>query len=122
VEIFNDGGWIIEQDNKKINRHTNGEESLVCMEKGLERFTPKSYDASKIIGWWKKQEAFWTQVRELWLDFIDTQDTIKIHDDEGLYTAQFELAERFEGDNYDAEAARTAIKALMSKHVENFNA
>lgn len=122
IEIFSDGGWIIEQDNEKIHRHKNDEESLICMEKGLERFTPKSYDASKIMTWWKKQEAFWRQVRELWLGFIDTQDTITITDDEGLYKAQFELAKKFEGNRYDPKAARIAIKSLLRKHVDNFNA
>lgn len=122
IEIFNDGGWMIEQDNEKIYRDKNDEEHLICMEKGLERFTPKPYDASKIMTWWNKREAFWKQVRELWLDFIDTQDTIKINDDEGLYTAQFELAEKFEGTKYDSEKVQMAIKTLMRKHVENFDA
>lgn len=120
IEAFKDGSWMIEQDNEKINRHPNLTEDLICMEKGLETFTPKSYDASKIKAFWKTQENFWADVRRIWADIRQTQDEIKINGDEELYKSQFNLAKLFSGDQYNREKAQTAIKDLLIKHVENY--
>lgn len=122
IEIFTDGGWILEQDNEKIHRSETGEETLICMEKGLDKFTVKNYDPSKVMNWWEEQAAFWGEVRQIWDHFMDTQDRVKLIDDEKLYMAQFELAKAFSGDNFDAEKAKKAIRSLLEVHVENFKA
>lgn len=121
IEIFNDGSWILEQDNEKIRRNSDQSESLICMEKGLETLEPKAYDASKVNSFWSRQKAFWADVREIWQEVFEKQDLITISDDEGLYTSQFELAKQFEQDNYHQEKARDAIKNLLAKHLEGFN-
>jgi len=121
IEIFVDGSWMIEQDNDKILRTAGEEDRLICMEKGLETFTPKEYDATPAMDWWNDQQAFWAEVRHIWNRFMAENDRVKVHEDEKLYTAQFELAEKFSGDAFDAEKAQTAIKDLLSKHVEEFN-
>lgn len=121
VEIFPNGGWMIEQDNEKILRNDNNEDTLICLEKGLEEFTPKSYDASETMAWWNEKAAFWAEVRQIWAGIIADNDVINVNDDEGLYTAQFALAEEFTGDKFNATEAQTAIKALLKKHVESYN-
>lgn len=118
IELFEDGGWVLEQDNEKIHRDKAGEETLICMEKGLETLEPKSYNADKVVDFWGRQENFWADVRNLWSEIRDSQNEIIITDDEGLYMAQFELAKQFEAGAYNQDKAREAIKSLLIKHVE----
>lgn len=120
IEIFDNGDWLLEQDNEKIHRSPTGEETLICMEKGLERFKVKNYDTNKIMNWWNGQEAFWAEVRQIWEEFVATQSRIKINEDEKLYMTQFELAKTFSGDDFDAEKARESIRELLEIHVEGF--
>lgn len=121
IEIFEDGGWLLEQDNEKIMRsEDNTAETLICMEKGLERFTPKSYDTSKTMAWWNERKAFWGDVRGIWTAIMETQDAVKIKEDEKLYMGQFDLAEKFAGENYNRTKAVKAIKNLLVEHVEGF--
>jgi|SRR5690625_2348220 len=122
IEIFENDGWLLEQDNEKIHRSPSGKETLICMEKGLERFKVKNFDITNIMNWWEEQEAFWTEVRQIWDDFVATQSRIKIKEDQKLYNTQFELAETFSGNNFDAEKARKSIRKLLEVHVENFKA
>lgn len=118
IEIFRDGGWIIEQDNDKIKRNSDCKETLICMEKGLETFKPKPYDEIKVKQLWENQKEFWAQVRQLWAEIRRNQDYIRIRDNEGLYKRQFELAEKFSGQKYDREKARFTIKSLLAEHIE----
>lgn len=122
IEIFEDGSWLLDQDNEKINRHPDGTESLICLEKGLEKFTPKSYDSAEIMQWWNDQKEFWAEVRQIWGDFMVNSDEVKIAEDEKLYRSQFELAKKYSGDQFDAEAARKSILNLLCQHVEGFPA
>lgn len=118
IEIFEDGSWILEQDNDKIHRDTDGQENLICMEKGLETLKPKSYDATKVTEFWQKQENFWADVRLIWEDIRNHQDEIIIKDDEGLYKTQFELASQFEGAAYDKKKSHEAIKSTLANHLQ----
>lgn len=120
IEIFDNGDWIIEQDNQKILRDENGEEKLICLEKGLETFTRQDYDSSYAVGWWEQKKNFWQTVQKIWTDFIDSNEKIKISDDESLYNAQFKLADQFTGDQFDEAAAQKAIRELLAKHLEGF--
>lgn len=120
IEIFQDGSWLLEQDNEKIHRSETGEETLICLEKGLERFTPKNYDSSKVMDWWNEQSEFWAEVRQIWEDFVENNDEVELIEDEKLYMTQFELAEQFSGDHFDKSKARQAISDLMAKHVKGF--
>ncbi len=122
IEIFEDGSWVIEQDNEKIIRSATGEDTLLCLEKGLEKFTPKNYDASETMNWWNERADFWADVRQIWAETVANKNHINVQDDEGLYNAQFELAEQFAGDNYNTSNAQEAIKALLAKHVADFQA
>lgn len=123
IEIFENGDWVLDQDNEKIHRcEEKNEDTLICLEKGLESFTRKDYDASDATDWWKDQKAFWADVRQIWDEIISSRDIINVLEDEKLYNAQFELADEFVGDKYDSEKARKAIKELLAKHIEGYEA
>ncbi len=121
IEIFDNGDWVLEQDNKKIHCNDNGEETLICMEKGLETFTKKDYDPQLAIDMWENQVDFWALVRQIWKDITDSRDKIVINKDEDLYMAQLGLSKTFSGENFNEEKATSEIKALLSKHVEGYN-
>lgn len=122
IEIFDNGDWVIDQDNKKIIRSAEGEDTLLCMEKGIETFTTKEYDSADAMEWWNGQASFWADVRNIWAEVRADHDRINVTEDEKLYFAQFELAEQFSGDNYDAEKSQEAIKTLLAQHVEGYQA
>jgi len=118
IEIFGNGSWVLEQDNEKIHKDENLVETLICMEKGLETFTLKTYDAAGVMEWWKENENFWADVRKAWSDIIESQDRIKVIEDEKLYMAQIELAKQFSGEQYNSEKSKAAIKELLAQHIE----
>lgn len=122
IEIFENGDWVLDQDNEKILRSETGEETLICLEKGLENFKRKTYDASDALDWWETQKEFWQEVRNIWAEIIENQESIAVQEDEKLYMAQFELAKQFSGEKYDADKAKQAIRSLLAQHVEGFQA
>jgi hypothetical protein len=122
IEIFDNGDWVIEQDNQKILRKEDGTEKLICLERGLETFTTQDYDASYAEGWWQQRKDFWMTVQNIWLDFIASNQRIVITEDEKLYTDQFKLAEQFVGEQFEEAAATKAIRELLAQHVEGFTA
>lgn len=120
IEIFKNGDWVLDQDNEKIYRSIeNNEDTLICLEKGLENFTRKDYDVQAALKWWEEQASFWNEVRSVWREIIQNHDYIKVHEDEKLYLSQFELANQFTGISYDSKKARAAIRGLLSKHIVN---
>ena len=123
IEIFDNGDWMIEQDNQKILRSEDGKnEKLICHEKGMETFTAQNYDASFAENWWEQKKGFWGIVKDNWMNFISENQEIKITEDEKLYTAMFGLAEQFTADKFDESAATKAVRELLAKHVAGFAA
>lgn len=117
VEVFADGSWVIDQDNKKLIREEDGADTLLCQEKGIERFTPNPFDPHKAIEFWEARKAFWTDVRAAWTHVIETSSHLRVDAHKKLYQGQFRLAERFAGERYDAQESQTAIEALFSSHL-----
>ncbi|HTO16023.1 MAG TPA: DUF6607 family protein [Edaphocola sp.] len=122
IEIFQNGDWVLEQDNEKIYRSTENIDTLICLEKGLENFTHQDYDPSAAINWWLEQAEFWAEVRKIWSDHITTSDIIKINEDEKLYMAMFDLAKQFTGEQFNIEDSHKAIKGLLIQHLDGFKA
>lgn len=117
VEVFADGSWVIDQDNKKLIRDAGGNDTLLCQEKGIERFTPNAFDPQKAVNFWEARKAFWADVRAAWDHVIATSAHIRVQEHKKLYQGQFRLAERFAGDKYDAAAAKEAIAQLFETHL-----
>lgn len=122
IELFEEGGWILEQDNDKILRKADGEDSLICMEKGLETFKPLlSYDITQVAEFWQKQENFWIDVRQIWMEIRSRKDEIILKDAQRLYKTQSKLAKQFEGYHYDQKKACRAIQSVLTHHVEGLS-
>ncbi len=121
IELFEDG-WMLEQDNEKIYRDDLNQDTLICLEKGLERFTLASYDTTAVMQWWNDRASFWQDVRNIWNQIREESDRIVVQDDEKLYFAQFALAEKFVGEQYHSEKAVAAIRELLENHVRDFKA
>ncbi len=73
-----------------------------------------------MMAWWNDRKDFWAEVRNTWNTFIAENNEVIITEDEKLYMAQFDLAEEFCGDKFNAENARKAIYNLLSQHVDGF--
>lgn len=123
VEVFGSGGWMIDQDNQKLVRDANGHDTLVCMEKGLETFTPADYDRAPFDAWYAKRADFWADVRGCWAELRAARDHIQfelIVDDVLMYDSFFELAEAFaDPSDYDSAAAVDGIRSILKRHVKN---
>lgn len=126
VEIFENGSWQIEQDNLKILREDHQSDQLICMEKGLETFSPGDYDETAAAKWWKKNKEFWADVRQCWADFMAVYGRLKVHvkvGDDLLFMALFNLGEEFAAPKaYDSQKAKAAIRKIFEVHVEDFKA
>lgn len=120
IEIFNNGDWVLDQDNEKIIRAAENEDTLLCMEKGIEKFTRKEYDPQVALDFWNQQAAFWADVRTIWEEIRVNQNRIAIDNDEKLYMAQFDLASQFTGDKYNSEQSVAEINSLLAEHVKGF--
>ncbi|AWV91078.1 DUF6607 family protein [Bradymonas sediminis] len=121
VEVFADGSWEIDQDNRKIQRDDAGRDQLICMEKGLETFTPTDFERAPFDRWWKTQDKFWADVRACWAEARDARERLKfalIVDETLMYDAFFALAQRFSvADAYDREAALAGIRGILGRHL-----
>lgn len=124
IEIFDDGGWMIDQDNRKMLRDDSGKGALLCMEKGLETFTPDDYDAAPFEAWWVKRADFWADVRRCWAELRASCKGFKfelIVDDVLMYDSFFKLAEEFADPNhYDSQAATRQIKSILKRHIHDY--
>lgn len=72
-------GWMFEQDNKKMVRTPGEKDKMIAQEKGLEEFVktdPKSFAYSQ--EWWKKNESFWKDARDIWDNVFASNTTIKL--------------------------------------------
>ncbi|RYF12195.1 MAG: hypothetical protein EOO42_20405 [Flavobacteriales bacterium] len=72
-------GWMFEQDNKKMVRTPGEKDKMIAQEKGLEEFVktdPKSFAYSQ--EWWKKNESFWKDARDIWDNVFASNATIKL--------------------------------------------
>lgn len=112
-------GWMFEQDNKKIIRNENGDE-MIAMEKGLEQFIkvdPQSFGYAKT--WWKEQEGFWKDAREVWAATFSANNIIKLApkvNDKLLYERFFELANQATKEKWDT----AKNKEQVNKVIQNF--
>ncbi len=76
--IITGGGYIHEQDNKKIIRE-NGIDKLLVEEKGINSYV-KQGDAkcAAARSWWEKNKIYWEKVRSIWEENIANISTIRL--------------------------------------------
>ena len=86
------GGWIHDQDNKKIIR-SNSEDEPIAYEKGFSTYT--KVDDERCIAavkWWDKNKLKWKSVRSHWDEIYALKSTIELNetvDGKRLYTLLF---------------------------------
>jgi hypothetical protein len=114
-------GWMYEQDNQKIIRIDTNDKLLAC-EKGYEEFTRT--DQSKFAfaqGWWKKQQAYWTAVRQVWDEVYAAPGTLKLKsktDGKLLYERLFELADESVKANWSAQQSKAEALKVINQYLE----
>ncbi|MEN0052486.1 MAG: DUF6607 family protein [Mucilaginibacter sp.] len=114
-------GWMYEQDNQKIIR-TDTNDKLLAREKGYEEFTRT--DQAKFAyaqGWWKKQQAYWTAVRQVWDEVYAAPGALQLKSKaEGklLYERLFELADESVKGNWSAHQSKTEALKVINLYLE----
>lgn len=117
LEIFQNDGWVLDQDNTKVIRADDMTDTILVHEKGIERLTPKDFDPQNAIEFFEPQRKFWEDVRAAWDDVIAQHPQFSVSEHKKLYTSQFRLASTYAGDKYDQAAAQASIRELFDKHV-----
>jgi hypothetical protein len=88
-------GWNHEQDNKKIIRDTDGKDTLLAEEKGLDIYT--KVDDSKCLlaqNWWKNNQELWVKVRNKWEKVYGANKDLALHykvNKKSLFSVLFDL-------------------------------
>ena len=86
------GGWIHDQDNKKIIR-SNSEDEPIAYEKGFSTYT--KVDDERCIAavkWWDKNKLKWKSIRSHWDEIYALKSTLELNetvDGKRLYTLLF---------------------------------
>ena len=86
------GGWIHDQDNKKIIR-SNNEDEPIAYEKGFSTYT--KVDDERCIAavkWWEKNKLKWKSIRSHWDEIYALKSTLELNetvDGNRLYTLLF---------------------------------
>lgn len=120
IEVFADGGWVLEQDNDKIIRESGKEDVLLAQEKGIERFYTGNYNCQPAIDYWNKNQEFWKIVREIWTDKL-AKGTVKLElfkSGNVIYMRLFELCSETENaKKFDQKKVRSSIQKIIDEHI-----
>lgn len=112
-------GWIMDQDNQKVNRDDSGNDTLIVWEKGMEIQTRGDYNIQPAIEYWNKAGKYWETVRNIWSEITAEVDELRLNekvDGKHLYDRFFAFANQFSGENFDEEIAEKAIRAAIQLH------
>jgi len=74
-----DEGWVHEQDNKKIVKQDDNNESLLVMEKGYNTYT-RVEDEQCLAAkeWWSDNKKYWSKVRKIWDDIYTSNEVLEL--------------------------------------------
>ncbi|WP_019039125.1 DUF6607 family protein [Psychroflexus tropicus] len=74
-----DEGWVHEQDNKKIVKQDDNNESLLVMEKGYNTYT-RVEDEQCLAAkeWWSDNQKYWSKVRKIWDDIYTSNEVLEL--------------------------------------------
>ena len=115
------GGWMFEQDNKKVVRTPQGDK-LIAVEKGYEEFT--KIDPGKFAyaqKWWDEQKNYWADVRDVWTDFAKTANTdFKVQTKANgklLYETLFSLGDQSIKEKWSATQNKEKIKTALQPYL-----
>jgi hypothetical protein len=112
-------GWMFEQDNKKVARAAN--DRLLVKEKGYEEFSHA--DSAKFTfaqTWWKKQQPYWTAVRQVWDEIYSSQAVIRIQakiNGKPLYERLFDLADKSVREKWTIEKNKKETRKIITDYL-----
>jgi len=115
-------GWILEQDNEKINRTENGDQ-LICWEKGFEKFHKGTFNCQPAIEYWEKNDKYWADVRASWTTLISNSKVLNLQtivDNKFLFEQLFAAGASFEkSDRYNSKEAKLMIDNIITSYIKN---
>lgn len=109
---FVDGGWIHDQDNKKIIREKGKEDIILAEEKGYNTYMKVDDSKCKAAqDWWKENDVFWAKIRKIWNEVYSKNKDVKMKDKvdgKRLYEHLFSMDV-----NTDEKTLRKLIKSYL---------
>ena len=108
------GGWVHEQDNRKVVSREGEPVHTLCHEFGLNTYTrSESPDAEAALAWWRENGGFWDTVRGFWIESGEKAPTsfaYSTHEDgEGLS----KLLERMQREKPQPEDVVAALRPFV---------
>ncbi|MEP4889123.1 MAG: DUF6607 family protein [Aliiglaciecola sp.] len=120
-------GWVQEEENYKLALDSDGkitaQTPYLAKELGLARYELiVDHDFSAGNTYWNKSEQFWSDVRAVWRQTIDENESIIIHkkvDGNFMFMPFFTLAQNIvDGQDYESTSGKLQIKKMLSPFIE----
>lgn len=74
-----DTGWVHDQDNEKIVRDENGNDTVIAKEKGYNTYVKVADERCKAAQeYWKENKNKWKKVRNKWAEVFDREIDLKL--------------------------------------------
>ncbi|MBL7752035.1 MAG: hypothetical protein JNN29_11675, partial [Chitinophagaceae bacterium] len=115
---FTDSGYLHEQDNRKILRQ-DGKDKLLVEEKGWNTYRKiEEKECSLVLDYWEKNKFYWSQVRSVWTDILNSRNRITLQNKVGgkmLHEYLITLGKEAVEKGYKEEEVRKKITAEIGK-------
>ncbi|WP_405222837.1 DUF6607 family protein [Lentisalinibacter sediminis] len=120
-------GWVHEEDNRKVVLEAEGDgmvpADILARETGVNRYQRVAdYDWSAGERYWQRTAPFWRQVRAAWGEIFRRHESVRVAkraDGRSLVMTMFSLADGTSADDFDADAARVKIDAVLDRYVDD---
>lgn len=115
-----DGGYLHEQDNRKIIR-SNGTDQLLVEEKGhnnYKKIEEKECEAAR--QYWEENKEYWSKVRRVWEEYVNTHDVITLRekiDNKLLHEYLLTLSRDYAAKKVSAADIDARIRAEISRFI-----
>ena len=118
-------GWVHEEDNRKVVLESadggSAAADSLAREAGVNRYQRiRGYDWSAGDRYWTRTAPFWREVRQIWRALLQEHDELTIRkrvDGESLVMSLFSLAESSTSGDFDRQATRAEVEALLERYV-----
>ena len=119
-------GWVQEEENRKLVLNESGKPDLsvpyLAKELGIARYERiVEHDFTPGDEYWKKSGAFWADVRFVWNDLMNKNESIVIQkkvDNSFMFMPFFSKAQKIvDGESYDSEQGRKAIREMLEPFI-----
>ncbi|MEM9340715.1 MAG: DUF6607 family protein [Bacteroidota bacterium] len=112
-------GWVHEQDNLKIVRAES--DQILASEKGWNTYNKVDESKCQLAkDWWKKNNQYWADVRNVWDEVFASQKTLSINmmvDNQIMFMRLFGLGGEVEGKIYNSKETQQKIRKIIQKHL-----